>query len=216
MQPMALAYWEVMRTPGASFVLRRISSYRLVLGAALLTTIVTAGLTGALASFAAQALPQAVRHQIAAGATSIVVTGALNAELARRDNRAIIRSMRSAFGAVPIGIDSARWSDPLGLSGRAGGGIIPLIAAAAPQHIQAEAVLTAGAWPGRPAAGQPLDAAVPAAVARQLALSPGQVLALPSAAAAPPSTRCAGCPSGCGKGSSSRSAGGQVPARPPC
>jgi hypothetical protein len=168
-----------MRTLRASFVLRRIGSYRLVLGAALLTTIVTAALTGALASFAAQALPQAVRQQLAvASGTSVKVTGALDAQLTQRDARAIATTMRAAFGSVPFSIDSARWSDPLGLAGRVPGGIIRLIAAAAPQHIQAQAALTAGAWPGPPVAGQPLAAAVPAAVARSLRLAPGQVLVL--------------------------------------
>ena len=59
-----------------SFVIARMGSYRLVLGAALVTAIVTATLTAALASFASGTLPQAVHRQLAtASGTSVVVSG---------------------------------------------------------------------------------------------------------------------------------------------
>ena len=175
----------------ASFLLGRMGSYRLVLGAALLTAIVTAALTAALASFAAGALPQAIHHQLATGrGTSIVVSGAVNAQIAGQDDRVVRRSMRAVFGAGAFAVGSSRWSDPLGLPAAAHHKLTPLAEAAAPDGIRAQVVLTAGSWPGRPAAGSgpgraggsarpaAVPAAAPAAVASRLRLVPGDVLAL--------------------------------------
>lgn len=166
-------------------------SYRLVLGAALLTAVVTATLTAALASFAIGALPQAVHRQLAAGSTSISVSGAVNAPVARKADLAVRRAMRAAFGIGADSISGARSSDPLGLSAparrglpaTARGGRTPLAEAAAPDGIAAHAVLTAGSWPARPASGpgraaEIIPAAVPAVVAGQLGLKPGDLLAV--------------------------------------
>ena len=189
----ARADWEDMaqgrkvRRVRASFLLGRMGSYRLVLGAALLTAIVTAALTAALASFAAGALPQAIHRQLATGrGTSIVVSGAVNAQIAGQDDRVVRRSMRAVFGAGAFAVGSSRWSDPLGLPAAAHHKLTPLAEAAAPDGIRAQVVLTAGSWPGRPAAGPgpgraggaAVPAAAPAAVASRLHLAPGDVLAL--------------------------------------
>jgi len=140
----------------SSFLLSRMGSYRLALGAALVTAMVTATLAAALASFADGALPQAIHRQLAtAHGTSIVVSGAVNAPIARQDDHVVRRSMRTALGSGALTISSARWSDPLGLPAPAHHKITPLAEAAAPDGIRARVVLTAGSWPGPPARGGP-------------------------------------------------------------
>ncbi len=170
----------------ASFLVARMGSYRLVLGAALVTAVVTATLTAALASFATGALPQAIHRQLAAGSTSISVSGAVDAQFARQDDRVVRRAMRAVFGAGGASISGAQSSDPLGLPGPPRRGLTPLAEAAAPDGIAAQAVLTAGSWPGQPArlagraapAAAVIPVAVPATVASQLRLKPGDLLAL--------------------------------------
>jgi ABC-type antimicrobial peptide transport system permease subunit len=153
-------------------------SYRLVLSAALLTALITATLTAALASFAAGALPRAVHRQLAAAdGTSIVMSGAVNAPVARRDDRVVRRSMVATFGAGAVTVIGARWSDPLALAGPARDRVTRLAVAAAPDGVTSRASLTAGHWPGAPAAAA-IPAAVPAAVVRRLGLALGAVVAL--------------------------------------
>src|ERR1022692_1194269 len=146
----------------ATFLLSRMGSYRLVLGAALVTAIVTATLTAALASFTAGALPQAIHRQLAtARGTAIVVSAAVDAEVAQQDDRVARRSMRTAFGtgSVSVTVTSSRWSDPLGLPGPARAKVTSLIEAAAPAGVRAHVVLTAGSWPGPPPGATPGRAA---------------------------------------------------------
>ena len=162
----------------ASFLVARMGSYRLVLSAALLTALITATLTAALASFAAGALPRAVHRQLAAAdGTSIVMSGAVNAPVARRDDRVVRRSMVATFGAGAVTVIGARWSDPLALAGPARDRVTRLAVAAAPDGVTSRASLTAGHWPGAPAAAA-IPAAVPAAVVRRLGLALGAVVAL--------------------------------------
>jgi FtsX-like permease family len=161
----------------ASFVLRRMGHSRLVLGAVLVTTIIATALTVALAGFGTRALPRAVHQQLAAAtSTSIAINGALNAAQAHADTRAIAASMRATFGAVPVALDTAVWSDPLGVPRQRGATATPLLEAAAPGDVRAHAVLISGAWPGPAARGAPVPAAVPLAVADQLHLAPGDVI----------------------------------------
>ena len=140
----------------ATFLLSRMGSYRLVLGATLVTAIVTATLTAALASFAAGALPQAIHRQLAtASGTSVVVSGAVDAAIAQQDDRVVRRSMQAVFGTGAVTISSARWSDPLGLPGPARAGVTALADVAAPARIRAHVVLTAGSWPRPPSGAAP-------------------------------------------------------------
>jgi hypothetical protein len=175
---------------GGSVALRRISSYRLVLGTALITALITAALTAALASFAAGALPQATHHQLAsASGTSVLVSGAVNAQVAHTDEPVVAGDLHTAFGATPVRITSSRSSDPLGLLAVAGPGpaapvagqtgrLTMIAVAATLDGARSQTVLTAGSWPGPPQPGQPVPAAAPAIVAARLHLVPGTVLRL--------------------------------------
>jgi FtsX-like permease family protein len=160
-----------------SFLARRIKSSRLLLATVMLTVLATAALGAALASFAAQSLPQAVRGQLARSpALSIVVRGAMAPPQVGPAGRIVRAGIGRALAGVPYRLDQALWSDPLGLAATRGSRIIPLVEVATLGQIQARAVLTAGAWPAPPRRGQPLGIALPAVAARQLRARPGTIL----------------------------------------
>ena len=169
-----------MRGVQAPFLLRRMASAWLLLATFMLTVFIAAALLAALASFNAQVLPQAARRQLTASAqqTGIVVSGAVDASIAAADQPAVRAALATAFGPEPYHLDSAVWSNPLGLPRAAGRRVIPLAEAAALDHVRQHATLLSGAWPGSPAPGQPVPAAVPAAAAAQLGLKPGDVVAV--------------------------------------
>lgn len=164
------------------------AAHWVVIGAAALTTLVAAAVGAALAAFAGQALPQAVRHDLVnAPGNSIAASGPFN----NGDPRSTAAAFKSAIGtalpAVPFGFWSATWSNPLGLvpsglparpSG-AGPGTTPLLEAAALDGITSHAVLVSGSWPA-PSAGPSgtIPAALPAASAALLRLHVGDVLRL--------------------------------------
>ena len=193
--------------PPRSLTARRMGAYWVVLTAAALTTLVAAALATALAVFAGQALPLALRHDLAAApGTSLTLSGAVGPHQAAQDNAALGGIIRSALHRVPFGFYQAEWSDPLGLvagsrparPASAGAGNIPLIQAGSLSGITTRAVLLAGRWPAAPgtatapgaatagragsdrpgAAGPPIPAALPASVAALLHLSPGDVVQL--------------------------------------
>lgn len=160
-----------------------------VLAAAALTTLVAAALATALAVFAGQALPLAVRHDLAAASgTSLTLSGPVGPDQSAPDNAALGGVIRSALHRVPFSFYQADWSDPLGLvagsrpvrPASAGPGNVPLIQAGSLGGITGRAVLLAGHWPTAPGAGAgPLiPAALPAPVAALLRLSPGDVFQL--------------------------------------
>jgi FtsX-like permease family len=164
----------------ASFVLRRMSSSRLLLGSVLLAIFITAALTAALVTFSAHALPQAASRQLTtAHNVSIAINGQIGAAQAAADTKVIRSTVTAAFAGVPVSLEHALWSDPLGLPGSGTSQTIPLTEAAAADHITSNAILVSGAWPGPPARGQPIPAALPAAIAARLRLAPGQVVSLP-------------------------------------
>ena len=168
-----------MRGPHASFLIRRVIASRLLLGSVVLTVLVTTLLITALAMFEAQALPQAVRHQLERSpGVSVAISGAVNAATERADDRAVRHSMRAAFGTIPFQLDAGTWSDPLGLPRVRGSRTIPIAEAAALDRIRAQAVLVSGTWPGAARPGTPIEAVVPVAVASRLGLAPGGLLAL--------------------------------------
>jgi hypothetical protein len=167
----------------ASFVLRRMSSSRLLLGSVLLAVFITAALTAALVTFSARGLPQAVSRQLStAPNVSIAISGQIDAAQAASDSAVIQSSIRAAFAAVPVRLERGLWSDPLGLPAardRGASQTIPLTEAAILDQITAHAKLVSGTWPGPPARGQPVEAALPAAVAARLHLAPGDIISLP-------------------------------------
>jgi hypothetical protein len=163
-----------LRTP---FLLRRIASAWPLLASLMLTVFIAAALLAALATFNAQVLPQAVLRQLASSTqTGMVVSGPVDATVARADMPAVGAAIRGAFGVVPYRLNSALWSDPLVLPGGTGSGVIRLLEAGAPGQLTAHARLVSGAWPSPPRPGRPVQAALPASVTAQLGASVGDVL----------------------------------------
>ncbi len=162
----------------ASFVLRRMGSSRMLLGCVLLAAVIAAALTAALADFSAAALPQAVDRQLAATRDlSVQVSGSVDAAQAAADTGVVRAALRRAFGGLHARLNTAVWSDPLGVPAAPGRGT-PIAQVAALDGITGQARLTSGAWPGPARPGAPVPVAVPAAVAGQLDAAVGHVLAV--------------------------------------
>ena len=134
----------------------------MLLGSVLFAVFITAALTAALVTFSARGLPQAASRQLTTAPNfSIAISGQIDAAQAAADTAVIHSSMTAAFAAVPVRLEHALWSDPFGLPASGGGQTIPLTEAAAADHIINHATLVSGAWPGPPARGQPIPAAMP-------------------------------------------------------
>jgi hypothetical protein len=85
-----------------------------VLAAAALTTLVAAAIGAALAAFAGQALPQAVRHDLAVAPGTAVAATASIASGNRAQVSALLRSSIAAeLGRVPFSFWQGTWSNPL-------------------------------------------------------------------------------------------------------
>jgi hypothetical protein len=163
-----------------SFVLRRMVASRLLLSSVLVAIFITAALTAALVTFSARALPQAARRElVSAPKVSIAISGQIGATQAAADSTVIRSSLRATFGAVPVSLERALWSDPLGWPVTGTGQTTVLTEAAAADDFTAHATLVSGTWPGPPVRGQPIQAALPAPVAARFHLAPGQLLSLP-------------------------------------
>ena len=166
-----------------SLTLSRMNAHRLVIIAAALTTVVAAALASALAVFGGQALPRAVRHNLAnASGTTLVISGSVDARQAAQFSSMLPGEIRSALEGTPFAWYRADWSDPLGFvagslpAQLASAGTVPIAEAAALSGIEAHAVLLSGSWPGAPQAGQPLPAALPATTAAVLHVTDGDLL----------------------------------------
>src|SRR3984885_9662199 len=174
---------------------RRMTAHWVVLAAAALTTLVAAAVGAALAAFAGQALPQAVRHDlVAAPGTSVAAAGPFGSGNPAQTTAALRSSIAAGLGAVPFTFWQGTWSDPLGflagsLPAKPAGiisGDIPQLQAAALDGVADHAVLVTGKWPGQlsapaaapagRAAGGAIPAALPASTAALLKLRPGDVL----------------------------------------
>jgi hypothetical protein len=164
-----------------------------MLGAVLLNAVVAAALAAALASFAGQALSQAVRHRLETAPRAWVAMNVpLSLGQAGAETTAIRGALHAAFGAIPVTLDRCVWSHSLGLPGGrppfsgpgsagAAGAPIALIKAAAPDRIRAMTTLVSGHWPAARADGgdgRPIPAALPAAAAGLLHAPPGRLLSL--------------------------------------
>jgi hypothetical protein len=168
-----------------SLALPRMGAHRLVIGAAALTVAVAAALATALATLGSQALPAAVRHDLAtASGTALAITGSVDAGQAAQYTSVLPSQIRSALDGAAFAFYRADWSDPLGFvpgslpAAPASGGNHPIAEAASLGGLTAQAVLTSGRWPGAPATGQPIPAALPATAARLLHVAVGDVLQL--------------------------------------
>lgn len=166
------------RGPWASYLGRRIrSSGPLLAGVALTALIATAAAT-AVATFAAQVLPQGANRQLArAPGSSMTVIGLLGAQQAAADTAVIRARAAAALGGARYQLDTAVWSDPLTITapdGQASRGA----EVASPTRLLAHAALAGGAWPVVAGPGQPIETALPLPVASRLRVSPGAVLAV--------------------------------------
>jgi hypothetical protein len=180
---------------GGPLAVRRMTAHWVVLAAAALTTLVAAAVGAALAAFAGQALPQAVRHDlVVAPGTSLVAAGSFVSGSPARTSAVLRSSIAGELGGVPFGFWQGIWSDPLGF---VAGSLparptnitsadIPLLQAASLDGVADHAVLVTGKWPGQlsasvggpagRAAGGAIPAALPANAAALLKLRPGDVL----------------------------------------
>jgi predicted ABC-type transport system involved in lysophospholipase L1 biosynthesis ATPase subunit len=81
------------------------NAHRLVIIAAALTTIVTAALATALATFSSQALPRAVRHDLGhAPGTTLSISGSVNASQAAQYDAVLPPQIRSALGGTAFAL----------------------------------------------------------------------------------------------------------------
>jgi hypothetical protein len=172
-------------TPRGPLPVRRMAAHWVVLAAVAVTTLVAAATGAALAAFAGQALPQAVRHDlVVAPGTSLDLSAVVTNGDVNSDSSVLRSAIGAALPGVPFGYWQASWSDPLGfvpgaLPGHpatAPTGITPLLQAAALQDGRTYAVLVSGQWPAAPAARGPIPAALPESAAELLGVRAGDVL----------------------------------------
>jgi len=186
--------------PRGTLSTRRATAHWVVLAAAALTTLVATACGAALAVFAGQALPLAVRHELSvAPSTALSATGSVTNGRTAATASTLRTDVGRALSGVPFAFWSGTWSDPLdfvpgSLPARpaSAGKHTPLLEAAALSDITTHAILVSGHWPAAPASGQvassprarstPASAEIPAALpvsaAALLHVSPGDILSL--------------------------------------
>jgi ABC-type antimicrobial peptide transport system permease subunit len=184
--------------PRGTLSTRRMTAHWVVLAAAALTTLVAAAVGAALAVFAGQGLPLAVRHDLsAAPGTALSIAGPVSNGQTAATTSGLRTAVGRSLSGVPFGFWSGTWSDPLNLvpgslpapPAGAGKGNTPTLEAAALDDVTSHAVLVSGRWPTAPAASQAhaarapaasveIPAALPASAAALLHVSPGDVLTL--------------------------------------
>jgi hypothetical protein len=133
------------------------TAHWVVVAAVALTTLVAAVVGAALAAFAGQALPQAVRHELTtASGTSMAATAPVSGSGAAAQATATLRTaIGAALPGIPFAFWQASWSDPLGfapgtLRGRSRPAAAPagstlLLTATAMQDVRERATLPATA-----------------------------------------------------------------------
>src|SRR5581483_9299524 len=155
---------QTKRDGWGSLALPRMNAHLMVVIAAALTTVVTAMLAGALAVLAGQAMPVAVRHDLAvASGTTMLFSGSVSRADDAKFRAQLPREINAALDGTPNTLYHATWSDPLGFtagSGPAANGNTEITEATAFDDIRSHAVLVSGTWPGSPPAS---GAASPAA-----------------------------------------------------
>jgi ABC-type antimicrobial peptide transport system permease subunit len=169
-----------VRGLGTSFLVRRAMSTWLMLACVAVTVLVATVLAAALWTFEAEAMPLGTRDILAASPDRSVAVASAPGQPVSGDAGVIRARLGAAWPGVGYQMESALWSRPIPLRTPPGSQLTTQIQAAALEGIQAQAVLTAGSWPGPPRPHAPLPAALPVTVARQLNLGPGSVLKLAS------------------------------------
>ncbi len=124
-----------------------------------------------------------MRHDLSgANGTALVITGNVDASQAAQYTSMLPARISSALDGTPFAFYQADWSDPLGFvpgsqpARPASAGNTPIAEAASLGDITAHATLVSGRWPGTPARGQPIPAALPATAAALLHVTDGEVL----------------------------------------
>ena len=168
-----------------SLILPRMNAHRLVIIAAAFTVAVAAALATALVTVSSQALPRAVRHDLSGAAgTSFVIRGNVTAAQGARYTSLLPGKISAALEGAPFAFYRAYWSNPLGFvagSRPAAPGdtrTVQIVEAATLQAVTAQAALVSGHWPGDPAGGGPVPAALPVTAASLLHVRAGDMLQL--------------------------------------
>jgi ABC-type antimicrobial peptide transport system permease subunit len=177
-------------SPRGPLAIRRMTAHWAVLAAAVLATLVAATMAAALTVFTGQALPLAVRHELAAAPdTALSVTALVSDPGQAAKGSAALRSrIAAAMPGLPFSFNEALWSDPLELvpgalpavPPTAGKGNTTLLQAVSLSGVASHASLVAGRWPaaGGSSQRQAIPAALPASAAALLQVSAGDVLRL--------------------------------------
>jgi hypothetical protein len=159
------------------------NAHRLVIIAAAFTIAVAATLATALITVSSQALPRAVRHDLSrATGTSFVIDGNVNASQGAQYTSLLRDKTSAALAGTRFAYYRAYWSDPLGFvagSRPATPGntkTVQIVEAATLQAVTAQAALVSGHWPGDPAGGGPIPAALPVTAASLLHVRTGDML----------------------------------------
>ncbi|MBO0823816.1 MAG: hypothetical protein J2P27_08155, partial [Actinobacteria bacterium] len=143
-----------------------------------MTVLVTSALVSALVGFYSTALPAAVTSELAtASGMSIAFNGDAGTGV-RSPAPVVAARLSRAFGAIPFRMYQTTWSDSLAVPTAHESGQVPIIQAAVVGGIAANAQIVSGTWPSPPRHGQPIPAALPATVARDLGLTVGSVLSV--------------------------------------
>jgi len=165
------------------------TAHWVVFAAAVLATLVAATMAAAPTVFTGQALPLAVRHDLAAQDTALSITTLVSDPSQAAKGGAALRSqIAAAMPGLPFSFYAALWSDPLELvpgalpaaPPSAGKGNTTLLQAVSLSGIASHASLVAGQWPTAQGSGkrQAIQAALPASAAALLHVSAGDVLRL--------------------------------------
>jgi hypothetical protein len=192
-----------VRGLGVSFLVRRARSSWLLLACVAVTVLLATGLAAVLWTFAVAVIPPGAQSILAAPQGRLIrLSGVADAGQAAADSQLIRATLRKAWPGVGFQMESALWADPIQLSSpgtatiSATGTTLPAVTQIQPasvEGISAQAILTAGRWPGPPHHGGPLPVALPVAVASQLHLTVGSVLTgTPSSGGAPTSLQVTG------------------------
>ena len=161
-------------------VVKRASAHGVLLVGVMLTSLTAAALFATLAGVGGGVLARSVVQRLAAtkpAQTAIVATGPMAMSSLGQADAALRGLMRATFGRQPFAVDEAETGRALQLPTAGGSAQSALIAPTAVTGIRSRATLTAGAWPTPPRGGRPIEIALPAGVARTLALRVGSTIA---------------------------------------
>jgi hypothetical protein len=175
---------------GFSFLARRARSSWLLLACVAVTVLLTTGLAAVLWTFAAAVIPPGAQSILAAPQGRVIgLSGVVSdAGQAATDSQLIRTTLGKAWPGIGFQMESALWANQIVLSlpraVRDEASPVPglpdavdwQIQVAALAGIRAQAVLTAGNWPGPPRHGDPLPVALPVTAASALHAVPGSVL----------------------------------------